>query len=121
MSSQGNLTKLEAVNRILRAAREHPVSSLGSSTLNDTLLAEQILDEVLIREQMQGIHQNTTEASFDRRDSDGKVLLPTNTLQVKGWNQHVNRNFFHREVDGEMILFDADEQPATSNQDLVEL
>ena len=110
-----NLTKLQGVNRILRAAREHPESSIGATPLNDTLVAEQMLDEVLLREQMTGQHVNTTEAAFDRRASDGKVILPSDTLQVKGWNQHVNRNFFHRELSGEIVLFDNDEQPATSN------
>jgi len=109
------MTLLQGVNRILRSAREHPVSSLGDATQNDSLLAEQILDDVLMREQMTGLHVNTAEAGFDRRDSDGKVILPSNTLQVRGWNQHASRNFFHRELDGEVVLFDADEQPATSN------
>ena len=109
-----NLTKLEAVNRILRAAREHPVSSLGSTTQNDSLLAEQILDDVLTREQMTGLHVNQTEASFTR-GADKKVLLPSNTLGVKGWNQHVMKNYYHKEVNGNVYLFDADHQPATSD------
>lgn len=109
-----NLTKLEGVNRILRGAREHPVSSLGASTINDTLLAEQILDEILIREQNPGQHVNTTNASFDV-DDDGLIVLPSNTLAVQGWNQHVQRNYFHKEVDGQVLLFDGDETPATSD------
>tara|TARA_R110001583_G_scaffold8524_8_gene40885 strand:+ start:1822 stop:2475 length:654 start_codon:yes stop_codon:yes gene_type:complete len=109
-----NLTKLEAVNRILRAAREHPVSSLTTGSTNDSLLAEQILDDVLTREQMTGLHVNQTEAAFTR-GSDNKILLPSNTLAVKGWNQHVFKNYYHKEVDGEVLLFDADNQPATSD------
>jgi hypothetical protein len=110
-----NLTKLEGVNRMLRAARERAVSSLGSTTLNDTLLAEQILDEHLMREQMNGLHVNTTNASFDRDAGDNTMKLPSNTLQVQGWNQDIHKNFFHKEVSGEVLLFDADETPATSD------
>lgn len=112
--SQMNLTRLQAVNRILRAAREHPVASLGDETQDDSLMAEQILDEILLREQMTGLHVNTVETAINR-DSNDKIVLPSNTLQVKGWNQHVNRNFFHKEVNGVVYLFDADEMPATSD------
>lgn len=110
-----NLTKLEGVNRILRAAREHPVSSLSGTSENDTLMAEAILDEVLLREQMIGLHVNTVEASFDRDATTGKIVLPANTTAVAGYNQHVHRNFFFKEVSGDLILFDGDETPATSD------
>lgn len=110
-----NLTKLEGVNRILRGARERAVSSLGSTTLNDTLLAEQILDEVLMREQITGQHVNTTVASFTRDSDDNTVRLPSNTLQVQGWAQDIHKNYFHKEASGEVLLYDADETPATSD------
>jgi hypothetical protein len=115
MAANMNLTKLEGVNRILRAAREHPVSALGSSTENDSLLAEQLLDEILMREQQTGQHVNTTSASFDIDSGDNTIKLPSNTLAVQGWNQHACRNFFHKEVNGEVLLFDADQTPATSD------
>jgi hypothetical protein len=111
------MTKLEAVNRILRAAREHPVSALGSSTENDTLMAEQILDEVLRREQMTGLHVNTAESSFTPDAATDRVELPVNTLQVKGWNQHADRNYFHREDAGATYLYDADESRFTFPDD----
>jgi hypothetical protein len=108
------LEKVEAVNIILRAAKEHPVSSLGSSTENDTLVAEQILDEVLMREQAKGLHVNTVESSFTPDSLNNYyVILPNNTLQVRGWNEHTYRNYFHRKVNGVVYLFDADEEPAT--------
>lgn len=108
-----NLTKLQAVNRILRAAREHPVSSLGLGGENDTLMAEQILDEVTLREQMTGLHINQTSTSFVP-DADQQVILPINTVAAKGSNQHRHRNYFFREDDGRLLLFDADKTPATS-------
>ena len=108
------MTRTDAVNRILRAANEHPVSDLGSETSNDTLMAEQILDEITKREQMTGQHVNTTETSFipDSANND-RVALPDNTVQVKGWNRHTYRNFFAKEVTGLILLHDADEEPAT--------
>ena len=108
-----NLTKLEGVNRILRAARERPVSALGASTENDSLLAEQILDELIIREQMVGLHVNTTETTFTPDGTTGFVILPSDTLQVAGWNNHVARNYFHRRTSGDVFLYDADGIPGT--------
>lgn len=111
-----NLTKTDAVNRILRGAGEHPVSSLGQTQENDSLMAEQILDEVNLREQMAGLHVNTTDTSFiPDADNSNKVVLPNNTLQVRGWNEHQIRNYFHRLTDGEVLLYDADREPATFN------
>lgn len=107
---QMNMSRLEAVNRILRAARERPVSALGAATENDSLAAEQILDEILMREQMTGLHVNTTEAQYTP-DVTGYVVLPSDTLQVTGWNNHADRNFFHRETSGAVYLYDADGVP----------
>ena len=107
-----NMTRIQAVNRILRAAREHPVSTLGSGGENDTLMAEQILDEVTLREQMTGLHINQTDAEFTP-DSNDEVILPINTLEVRGSRWHRHRNYFFREVGGQLKLFDADKNPAT--------
>jgi len=113
-----NLTKLEAVNRILRSAHEHPVSTLGSGGETDSLIAEQVLDEVARRVQMHGLHCNTAEASFTPDSgNNNRVVLPINTLAVRGWNEHAYRNYFHREVAGEFRLFDADEDPPTDQFD----
>ena len=118
MPITASLTKLQAVNIILRGAREHPVSSLGASTENDSLMAEQILDELLTREQATGLHIIMTEASFvPDTGNDNRVVLPQNTLEVKGWNQHVHRDYFYRQVDGLILLFDGTPEtpPVTSN------
>ena len=108
-----NMTKLQAVNRILRAAREHPVSSLGSGGESDTLIAEQILDEVTLREQMIGLHINQTHTKFTP-DSNDEVILPINTVEVRGSRWHQHRNYFFREVGGQLKLFDGDKDPATT-------
>lgn len=111
-----NFTKLEAVNRVLRGAHEHPVSSLGSGSESDSLMAEQILNEVLGREQMHGLHINTVNTSFIPDSGNSyRVVLPDNTLQVSGANQHQHRNFYFREVSGQLRLFDGDKTPATDS------
>jgi hypothetical protein len=118
MTNLSNMTRLEAVNRILRGAREHPVSSLGGGGESDSLIAEQTLDDVLRREQAAGLHVNTIETSFtpDSNNSN-RVILPSNTLSVQGWNQHQYRNFYHREISGDIRLFDASETPASDQFD----
>lgn len=111
-----NMTKLEAVNRILRGAREHPVSSLGDPLINDVLMAEQLLDEVTRREQMTSIHVNTTEQELTP-DSNNQVLLPDTVLQVLASKQHVKRNFGLREENGVTKLIDIEENRDTFPDD----
>lgn len=112
MATDASMTKLEAVNRILRGAKEHPVSSIVSTTENDSLMALTILEESNKRIQMNGLHCNQTQTTFTVDVSNfDRVVLPDNTLQVKGWNEHQDRNFFHRCVDGVVLLFDAVPEP----------
>ena len=110
------MTKLEAVNRILRGAREHPIASLGDVTINDTLMAEQILDEVNRREQMTSIHINTSEQELTP-DANDEILLPSTTMQVLASKQSVNRNFGLREEAGVTKLIDVDENRDTFPDD----
>jgi hypothetical protein len=102
-----NMTKLDGVNRVLRAAKEHPVAVLGSSTENDSLMAEELLDEVSKREQLMGLMCNTTEEEFiPDSTNNSKVVLPDNTLQVQGWNQNVGRLYTMKRIDGVLYLID---------------
>jgi len=77
----GALSKLEAVNRILRSAGEFPVSTLNS-TSNDTLLAEQVLDEQTLYMNMEGNLQNTTYSTIVPQ-SDGQFVLSNNLLHIE--------------------------------------
>lgn len=86
MAVSSSLTKLEAVNIILRAAREHPVASLTDDTTNESLIAEQVLDEWDLREQAKGLYNNTFEREFTP-DSADEIVLPENTLYITGWGQ----------------------------------
>ena len=80
----GYLTKLDAVNRILRGASENPVSSLEDTLINETLMAESVLDEINIKEQMVGLHNNTVVIEMEP-DVDDHIILPDTTLQVYAW------------------------------------
>lgn len=91
----GALSKLEAVNRILRFAGEYPVSSLSSSGLNDTLVAERILDETTIQYQLPGQNFNTVVTTYSP-DSSGKIHIPDETLWVDTTSSHLNRNVVQR-------------------------
>lgn len=73
-------SKLQAVNRILRAGGEHPVSTL-SSTSGVALMAEALLDEVNFEFQSVGLVVNTETFEIEP-DEDGVIALPSALLHV---------------------------------------
>lgn len=75
------LTKLEAVNRILRAASESPVNSLVSTETNDVTAAVNTLDQVSRQVQLEGFIFNSERQTL-KPDAAGTVYLPRNTLRV---------------------------------------
>ena len=77
----GALSKLEAVNRILRSAGEFPVSTLNSQS-NDTLLAVSVLDEQTLYANMEGSLQNTVYTTITAT-ADGQFLLPDSLLHIE--------------------------------------
>lgn len=91
----GALSKLEAVNRILRFAGEYPVSSLSSSGLNDTLVAERILDESVLHYQLPGQNFNTVVTTYSP-DNTGKIYIPDNTLWVDTNGSDLEKNIVQR-------------------------
>jgi len=82
-------TRLQAVNRMLRAASEPPVQSLTSTPTNESLLAEDILDEVNEKEQMIGLYVNTFIEEFVpiiiAGPTLGFIILPDTTLAATSW------------------------------------
>ncbi len=84
----GALSKLEAVNRILRAAGEFPVSTLNSQS-NDTLLAVTVLDEQCLYENMNGNLQNTIYTTITATDQ-GLFILPDTLLHIETVGQDAN-------------------------------
>lgn len=72
-------TKLDAVNRMLRAAGEQPVSTLVSDSTNDVDIAVQVLDEATMQVLGQGIPENTVKLTLTPT-TDGFVYLPSTVL-----------------------------------------
>lgn len=81
--ASASTTRIKAVNSILSATGDSPVSSLGAEAGLETLAAEHRLDSDTMEVQGQGWYFNT----FDRiytPDSDGVVELPTNVMSISG-------------------------------------
>ena len=91
----GAISKLDAVNRILRAAGEYPVSTLAVTGSNDVTLAVQTLDEVALQYQLTGLNCNTVEKAV-YPDVDGKVWIPDTTLAVDTVSTDYGRNLVQR-------------------------
>lgn len=110
------LTKLEGVNIILRGAREHPVSSLDTDKINESLLALQVLNEWLLQEQAKGLFNNTFERDFvaatavDGDVNVGDIVLPINTLYATPWGQDLRLLADPREDKGILKLFNLEDE-----------
>jgi hypothetical protein len=91
----GALSKLDAVNRILRASGEYPVSTLSVTGSNDVTLAIQTLDEVTLQCQMTGLNCNTVEKEL-LPDIDGRILIPDDTLAIDTVGTDYGRNIVQR-------------------------
>lgn len=83
-------TRLDAVNRMLRAAGEAPVNSLSDDGLNDTSIAEDLLDETSIEVQLEGFLANR-QIEVRNIDSEGKIRLPENCLRVESAGEQGGR------------------------------
>lgn len=79
----GLLTKLQAVNRILKASGKSPVSTLGGTDTSASLLAEQALDDATRSIQAPGLSYNTTTKEYEP-DANGVISLPSDTLSADG-------------------------------------
>lgn len=91
----GALSKLDAVNRILRASGEYPVSTLAVTGSNDVTLAIQTLDEVAIQVQMTGLNCNTVTKDY-LPDINGRIYIPDDTLAVDTIGNDYGRNLVQR-------------------------
>lgn len=75
-------TELEAVNIMLNALGEAPVSSLDDPSLVDAALAQSILKETSIEIQTRGLHSNT-EINYPLEPTvDGEILVPANVVRI---------------------------------------
>ena len=113
---QRKLSKLQAVNIILRGAREHPVSSLDDDKLNETLIAEQVLDEWNLQIQALGLFNNTFDQIITPATVAssgiviGDVILPPNTTSVRSWGRQFRFLVDAREDQNNLKLYDLEDE-----------
>lgn len=75
-------SELEAVNVMLSAIGEAPVSSLDDPSLVDAALAQSILGEASVEIQTRGLHCNT-EINFPLVPTvDGEIKVPSNCVRI---------------------------------------
>ena len=103
----GALSKLDAINRMLRASGEYPVSTLAVTGSNDVSMAIQTLDEITMQCQLTGLNCNTVIETLSP-DSNGKIYIPDTVLAVDTVDVDINRNIVQRGRNP-TYLFDVDE------------
>ena len=109
----GALSKLDAVNRILRAAGEYPVSTLAVTGSNDVTMAVQTLDETTMHVQLGGLNCNTVETEV-LPNSTGRILVEDTVISVDTIGTDASRNIVQRgrnptylfDVDNNTDIFD---------------
>jgi len=75
-------SELEAVNIMLSAIGESPVSTLNNASLVDVSLAQSILKETSVDIQSQGLHCNT-EINYPLVPNvSGEVIVPNNCVRI---------------------------------------
>jgi hypothetical protein len=85
----GAMTKLMAVNRMLRGAGESPVSTLIDDGVNDVSMAVAILDETNQMLQIDRQSFNTEDTTLSP-DNDGNIYINADTLFVDTRGDHAN-------------------------------
>lgn len=111
------LTKLEAVNIVLDAIGESPVSSLTSG-LPDAEAAESKLDEVRVEILSRGWHQNIEKDVKLKRDANNEILLSNIYLRIDSTGPDKETNVVQRYSNGKRKLFDIKERSYTFDRDL---
>jgi len=113
-----SLTKLEAVNMVLDAIGESPVSSLTSG-LPDAEAAEAKLDEVRVEILSRGWHQNIEKDVTLKRDANNEILLSNIYLRVDSTGGDKDVNVVQRYSNGKRKLFNITKRQYTFDKDLV--
>ena len=113
-----SLTKLEAVNMVLDAIGESPVSSLTSG-LPDAEAAEAKLDEVRVEILSRGWHQNIEKDVTLKRDANQEILLSNIYLRVDSTGGDRSINVVQRYSNGKRKLFDVSKRSFVFSKDLV--
>ena len=90
MALAQRLDKLGAVNLMLSAAGEQKVSTLVDDGINDTDVAQQVLDETIIEVLSMGWDCNRVVKTF-LPDTTGKIAISPNYLRVDGYGNDYRR------------------------------
>lgn len=98
------LTKLEAINILLRAVGESPVNSLASG-LDDAEEAEAFLDLTTKEVLEVGWHFNTREDYGLALTAENFIELPSDTLSCDTMGDSAHLNVTVRKVGGKLRLF----------------
>ncbi len=80
-------TELEAVNIMLSAIGEAPVSSLADTSLEDVTVAKNILNETIVDVQSTSYNFNSEYNYQLTPDADGNINVPANTVYIKASNR----------------------------------
>lgn len=102
----GALSKLDAVNRILRSSGEYPVSTLSVTGSNDVVMAIHTLDDATLQAQLPGLNCNTVYVDV-YPDSSGRILIDDDTVSVDTRGTDISRNIVQRGRNP-TYLFDVD-------------
>lgn len=85
------LTKLEAVNRMLRSVNQLPVAALDTAGTSIAAFAEQVLDEASTAYQARGLDENTVYGKAYTANGSGIVTVASGVLNVKGSGPQANK------------------------------
>jgi hypothetical protein len=107
---------LEAVNHMLRAADETEVNTLNNDGVNDTDLAQKILDEKIMEVLAEGWSFNT-EVQTLTPDNTNRIAISTGIIRVDGYGDDYYSNFTVRGG----YLYDRDNSTNEFTVDSVEL
>ena len=119
----GALTKLAAVNRILRGSAENPVTALAVTT-NESFMAEDLLDDTVLQHLTTGFHCNTLTKLIEL-DGNSKIPLPDETLTVMGWfdietgQVDTDQNLRIQDETGDLFAWDIDNDTDVFDKNLV--
>lgn len=111
------LSKLQAVNIVLDAIGETPVSSLDSG-LPDAEAAKAKIDEVSKTVQAKGWHQNTELALKLNPDSNNNIIVPDTYLRVDTVAASASTNVTVRKNGTNNMMYDVKNQRFTFTQAL---
>jgi hypothetical protein len=103
MALAKTLDKLGAVNLMLSASGETKVSTLVDDGINDTDVAQQVLDEIIIEVLSDGWYFNTVKKTLSP-DTTGRIAISDNYLRVEGGGNDYRRQLTVRDK----YLYDLD-------------